>query len=467
MRHELDILQLTTTRKILGVVILVVTALSYYSLFNIMRESIRYFSETEDYDLWVLSEIEVWFYNTIYACIAITLGIANAFQFIINRPLRISRFGTIRSSILNDQRVLNWTFIMWASKLGYIVGLFFAIYSVFYEFSLFPDYCILFVLFVLALHLQVWTHILRYFKLPILKTQLLGFLFLIISGLGLGTINLIDYKMFNARVLKKNIAYNYELIKPTSEIWEYNTRFSRTITTYLVNKKEQDNDQPFLIIDNKTISPPDLKAIVQKRQRIIASTLKNSLRLHLNINQSISMDVVNDIIVQAVQTGIKYVDYAVLPSEKEVSRSMQKYAVIRVRMLDYTRNPSLDSLINEELQIITLDVAKNQILINGVATADILFSIELKEKIVQTPNYYLRLSYEEDISYQRFIAIYSRIRQTISTMRDEYGQANYGSNYDRCEPDQRKQIQNIYPLYLEDMTYRSKFETFKNNPTNE
>ena len=56
------------------------------------REAIRYFSASLDYEVWMLSDSEVKFFNTIYAFVAVILGISAAINFLIDRPIGLSAY---------------------------------------------------------------------------------------------------------------------------------------------------------------------------------------------------------------------------------------------------------------------------------------------------------------------------------------------------------------------------------------
>ena len=109
------------------------------------RECLRYLSITYENNLWVLAETEVKFYNTFYASISLIMAMGSVSRFLVDRPSFQKGSVIERIRVLDDSRVLNWIFIMWATELGSVLGIFFTASQSFYEFSLYPTYsCLLY-----------------------------------------------------------------------------------------------------------------------------------------------------------------------------------------------------------------------------------------------------------------------------------------------------------------------------------
>ena len=206
---------ISNVRWTLSAIILIGTTLSYYGLFYVIRETVRYMSLTPEYGLWVFTEEEVRFYNTFYAFVSTILGIASGITFLIDRPLSFKKKGIIKTSILNDQRVLNWSFLSWASKLSMFFSFYFISARTEPDFLQIPEYKYLLILICIVLYLQLWTNIIRYIKINKLYFIFIGAM-IYVAALLLGSVNLIDYKQINDQILSKNIPYAYGLSLPES-----------------------------------------------------------------------------------------------------------------------------------------------------------------------------------------------------------------------------------------------------------
>ena len=109
-----------------GLVIGLLYAFTLYAFFYMSREVFRLMSVSDTFDMWVLTDKEVNFYNLIFAFIAVIFAQSACFTFWLDRPRKIFRkFHYKNAYIVNDQRFLNWSFLSWAVRGATIIGLFF------------------------------------------------------------------------------------------------------------------------------------------------------------------------------------------------------------------------------------------------------------------------------------------------------------------------------------------------------
>ena len=167
LHKEPDFIILSRFRLIVGVFLGLLYSFSFYSFLYILRETFRILSVTEKYDLWVLTDKEVNFYNLVFAFLSIIIEQSVCFVFWFDKPKKIFGIRNHRKiAIVNDQRFLNWYFLSWFSKLAIVFGLLFGFTfsGGFYVFSLYPAYNYLFILIIIVLNLQTWNTISLIFK---------------------------------------------------------------------------------------------------------------------------------------------------------------------------------------------------------------------------------------------------------------------------------------------------------------
>ena len=143
LHKEPNFIELSRFRLIVGGILGLLYSFSFYSFLYIMRESFRILSVTEKYDLWVLTNKEVTFYNLFFAFLSVIIGQSVCFVFWFDQPKKIFGIRNHRkTAIINDQRFLNWYFLSWFSKLAVVFGLFFGFtfHGSWHLFSLYPDY---------------------------------------------------------------------------------------------------------------------------------------------------------------------------------------------------------------------------------------------------------------------------------------------------------------------------------------
>ena len=141
---------------------------------------------------------ELYFYNLFFSFIAVIFGQSICLNFWINRPKTfLTKLNYRKTSILNDQGILNNSFINWFAKFATLFLLFFSVMTKgYYVFSFYPDYNYFFILIIIVLYLQSWNTTRLTFKNRSIKWFLISAL--ILSGLAflISQINIIDYKKF-------------------------------------------------------------------------------------------------------------------------------------------------------------------------------------------------------------------------------------------------------------------------------
>ena len=133
------IFKIPRIKLITGILIGLFYSFAFYSFLYLIREVFRILSVTEDYDLWILTDKEVDFYNLFFAFISVIISQSVCFAFWFDRPRGFFEKRHYRTTtIVNDQRVLNWYFLSWFSKLAIVFGIMFglAFHGGFYVFIL-------------------------------------------------------------------------------------------------------------------------------------------------------------------------------------------------------------------------------------------------------------------------------------------------------------------------------------------
>ena len=196
LHNKPDLFRISKARLVYGITLGLLSAFIFYSFLYLFREVIRIFSITEDFNIWVLTDSEVNFYNLFFAYLAVIAGQAVCIRFLLDKPRKLftkqKRYWN--TAIIHDQRFLYIYFLNWFAKLAVLYALFFGVTfdNAFYAFSFYPKYNYLFILIILVLFLQSFTSIRRIFRNS-LKYLLLSAIVLSALAFGLSRINLLDY----------------------------------------------------------------------------------------------------------------------------------------------------------------------------------------------------------------------------------------------------------------------------------
>lgn len=400
----------------------------------------------KDNDIWVLTDQEVLFYNTFFAFVAIILAAGAAVSFVIDTPIKIRKSAMIRASVLNDQRVLNWAFVAWSSKLALCFGLYFGQTSGFYTFSLYPDYIFMFVLFVVVLYIQLWTNARRFFKNITVKLMLgLGILITLFAFL-LGSINLIDYKTINENILKNNVNDNYKIEKPEASSFRLQNAW---VEFYLAPKAISNLDGPDLVFDNHIVEVSDIDSIMSK---VKLQSHRGYLQpIRLNIHNTVDMKYVNALRQGIIKTGFNILGYSVVPKEAEYDHAFYKNHMIVEKLISLKHLEQLGSKpISSLTNIVEIKLSQDSVYLNGKVLQTALLAASVKETINVYSYDVVKFEYHEDNSFQEYITVLDAIRQAIFELRDEYSLKIYGKGYDYQTRETRKQIRKKYPMAIDE-----------------
>lgn len=317
---EPDFIELTKCRLIIGVILGLLYSFSFYSFLYIIRETFRVLSVTEKYNLWVLTENEINFYNLFFAFLAVIIGQSVCFVFWFDQPKKIFGIRNHRkTAIVNDQRFLNWYFLSWFSKMAVVFGIFFVF--VFHGkrnvFSLYPDYSYVSILIIITLFLQTWNTLRLTYIRKSFKWLLTSIVSVSVLSFGLSKINLINYKGINNSILSKNIHYQYKLDLPFSYLYEKaEERLSLVEDIYVVcSKNDSLNLKPFIVADNKIFPLDSLRYKINDWQSERDSAEIPFMVYRLYVHREIKMDFINELKAELSGLGISRISYAVIPQD--------------------------------------------------------------------------------------------------------------------------------------------------------
>lgn len=112
-----------------GIFLGILTTVTMYLFFTASREILRVmFSASEDYDLWILTDKETWFYNLVFAFISSNLGQGICFKTWFESPNRIffnSYFNFKKKIVYNESMFFNVNFLNVFAKLAVVYAIWF------------------------------------------------------------------------------------------------------------------------------------------------------------------------------------------------------------------------------------------------------------------------------------------------------------------------------------------------------
>ncbi|MCF8296769.1 MAG: hypothetical protein K9J13_04420 [Saprospiraceae bacterium] len=464
------LLDISRFRFIVGIILGLSYSFAFYSFLYLFREVFRYLSITENYDLLVLSDAEVNFYNLFFAFLAVILGQSTCFSFWLDRPRVLgTKFNIRRITMVNDQRALNWYFLSWFSKMVVMFAIFFVVlsYGAFYAISLYPDFNYIFILAVIVLFFQTWNTIRLTFLRKSLKWLLISIIAVSAVSFGLSRINLIDYKSVNEYVLKRNINHNYNLEIPESEVYSSLQRPSLVNDIYVVTKKNK-TYEPIIVVDGKEIQIEDLGQIIAEWEFFVHELERPLMTTRLHIHEEVKMEFVNKLLVHLSYYGANKIAYAVTPivtlHDKRyysycsfICRN-PRYGFVNTKSLPKTIPPPppppvTNRFINCTDNLFTISQSTvGYYFINDSSIAEKDLKEKFKDIIYSNPKYIFQFFVNDDSSFSSYFKVLSNVFSAVREVRDEYSKMTFNEELEHLYYNRYRIVQEKFPIRYFEIT---------------
>ena len=441
----------TIKRKdmIFSILVGIFNSFAFYLFLCLTREVVRLYSITDKYDMWILSNQEVNFYNLFFAYLSLIFAQSICLSKWFGRPRKLfEKVNLPKKATINDQLFLNTVFLHWFSKLGLVYALFLGIVTPgFYVFSFYPKYNYLFILILTALFLQTWNTIRRTCGRKTFKWMLYSAVLISVLAFAYSRVNLIDYQKINQIFLEKNSAHKYNLELAEVDKFEYFPhRFIGDI--YLVNPSDTaESKNPLIIFDGKELSFDKL----EQKLLIYTDSMKKhySFEYHvfasfrLYVDKSIKMSFVNRLKKAIANAGIYKIAYAVIPKKREYDK---RY---------YTDCSSVWSLIEKEyknadlkeFELLSVCYSNNNLQINDRVYHPNDFYSEIKQLIEKHDNYLVVFAVDDEMFFNDYMFILSEIKRAVAAIRNECAIKTYAIEYEMLNLE-KAEIQQKIPLRL-------------------
>ncbi len=460
LHKEQNFFEISKFKLIVGILIGLLYSFAFYSFLYVSREVFRILSVTENYDLWILTDNQVNFYNLFFAFISVIFGQSICFAFWLDRPKKIfGKQNYRKTTIVNDQRFLNWYFLNWFSKLAVLFGLWFGltIHGGYYVFSLYPDYNYIFILIIVVLFFQTWNTIRLTFKRKSLKWLLYSIVIVSLVSFGLSKLNLIDYKTINQNYLQKNITYNYNLELPKTDCYKRLYRLSLVENIYVVKSKNPDNPKPIIIINNKEIVLQQLNIIINDWQSMRSEYEIPHMIYQLHIDKSIKMGFVNKLKNELAKSGGIRIAYAVVPKNPEYDIRFYKDFSFQTRIpnwhSDWFNPKEIYDGLNKFHNIINIKQnTLGKYYINDEAVEIAQIKQSLKHLIIKDSDYIIKFNVNDSVEFSDYFRVISYSREVINELRNEYSNKIYSKQFDILDYEEAKEVKNKFPFRVFELT---------------
>lgn len=451
-------------RYVIGIIIGLCLAFSFYSLQYMARETLRW-NSISDGDLWFLSDSEVNFYNLIFAFIAVIFGQSFCLVYWFDRPAKVFKLKTGRlRSIVHDQRFFNWYFFAWFSKVATMYGFLFGMASFggFYMISLYPNFKHLFILIVIVLFLQVWNTILLAYRRRAYRWMFISLIIVSVLSFGLSKINLVNYRALNEKIINQRLDVKYHLRLPTAATYKKASfRYMHLPVVSIVNSKEDLTGlvEPRLFLGKKEYKLAELTYEIKKLESELPQELQVWMPVYLGVDKEVPMSFVHKVTKNLALADIQYLNFLVIPADAvhdsryyithertHLSKFNQSYF-----LFDYKVNlQRIETYSNK----IVMHVLKGDYKVNSINVPKEEMANVLKSSIEKNSDYGIAINFNEDLTFDTYFEVISAINDAVFYLRNRESVEKYGMPFRALEEsflrDSQRAVLDKYPLrYIE------------------
>lgn len=426
-----------------------------------MREVFRLFSLTETYEIWIIPEKEVQFYNLVFAFISIIFGQSLCFSVWFDKPKKLfQNLHRRNTTIVNSQRAINSYFLHWFSKIVIVCFVFFGttISGGYSYLDFYPNYIWVFILLIIFLFFQSWNQILIQFKRKSFVWFIISVFVVVSMSFGLSRINIINYHKINEIAKSKNIIGKYELELPLSQNYSRLEKKSLAQQIYIVNEKENSKEnQNIIIYDNKTVSFQELNVIITDWISQLNECELPFTTLCYHIDKNTKIEFYHELIENARNCKILRLSFAVCPKPtfKENKNDLFVFSI---------NIPNSKAFESEQLQILqeSIDSISNKIDItissenifdiNGTSTTANELENQIYKLILKENDYLIRIFCKETDNFESYFAIFDASKTAINKLRNEYSLRIYKMEYEELDENKMFEVRNLFPWRVLDMS---------------
>ncbi|NOQ74811.1 MAG: hypothetical protein GQ574_22545 [Crocinitomix sp.] len=447
-------------RKIVGVVLGVGYAVILYAFQFLLRETLRIASTSEFNEMWLLSEEEVGFYNWFAAALSLLIGQSICLAYWFSRPKRFKERGIrSRSTIINDQRFLQTSFLMWFLKLGFFYVIFFGLTwqnnTGYLVFSFYPTFAIILILVILVLFFQSWNTIRVKFKQKSYKWMLFAFFALGLTSWAMSKINVVDYEAANESILAENIWYTYDLQLPEVDNWDEPLYYADYIEPYLYYRKTEDTAANAIWVrhDRRWRPAYDRDNYAGFSSSCTKPRDYSNTDIRLYIDKRIKMRIVSDILSDFRDKGAYHVSFAVLPLDAPYPPACYHGNVINTNIPfeyenqeDYLASKARWDSIPNQIQIKHDKMGECNV--NGKAIKYEYLANELFELMIVNTDFFIEYIYSDELPFDDYIQFKVAANEAIIQVKDFFTWDERGKAYYELHWGNRESYDKEYPLRM-------------------
>ena len=475
LHHHIGGLNINRSQFIIGLILGLLYAITFYCLLYLMRESFRVLSLISNYDIIIFSPEETNFYNLFFGFLSAIMGQSILFQFVFGKPNKLwARKKRYRLTILHDQRFFIWFFLSWFSRCAFVFGCisFLTFDGGSFAFSLYPQYNFLFILIIIVLFYQSWNGIKKIYKKSSYKWILLSMVSICALAIGLSQIKLVDENKINEIGLKDNVYHHFNLQLPESEYYESFFRSNHDLEIFLVQDQKEGRSK--IIFRNKEFNPNQLIGELIRVTDSPSQIFHPRSKIQLHIDGTIKMEFVNKLNSKLAQIGKNNIAYTVLPKERKYDDRFYKKSVLRNHNPDWLSSSPWSlyydlnryrQLYNNENAIIISQTDAGEILLNGENISKSGLKLKIEKTVELGFAELIFFAINNRVEFSHYIKVLSVYKSTVQDLRNEKSNQLFEKDFRELYGNEENEIRKLIPtnfIEIPEVVWR---EMSKNGPS--
>lgn len=416
-----------------GVFVGIFFSIVFYSFLKLISKIYIVFDALlHNYELITFSKKVADYYNFLIAFIAVFFSFSLILNFLIDKPKRfLSKYNYKRNAVLNQQRVTNWFFLSWFSRIGMLLGLLALDMN---SSNFMAENYFLVILLIITFIGQMWMTIrkflnknkFKWFLVTVFTSLLLAFL--------ISKIEVIDNNAINQSILSKNILYKHHIKRVVSE--NYQLLPEHRSLYFNIYLKENNNH---LLIKTDDYFFTEMKTLKEKvtffKSRI--SEAEEAFIVYiLHVDKDIKMKHILKLKKKLKEEGANNVFYSVVNKEqpfyKKTNKAFGFYLSLRKQ---------------KDIDIETMKIkflADKLFLFQGKRLSKVDLKKAIIERIIEKGLSPFVLSFKNETKFEEYFTVLSLTREVVDEFRNNMALKGYNQKYISLSKSLKKPISEKY-----------------------
>jgi biopolymer transport protein ExbD len=245
----------------------------------------------------------------------------------------------------------------------------------------------------------------------------------------------------------------YTLELPETDAFEFEERSFPTKDVYLVRPKSQTGQSRWIVVNGEITDMTSFKEVMEEWKSAFSKSDIPLLICRLNVDKSLKMSDVDEIMQILADIKIYRIQYAVIPKNPEIDIRDYPFVSLHPDRIqtrfwsDSLHQKRLESVQEIPNQIVVMPKGAEIYEINGITTKGEECKFILKQLMQQDSDYVIRFKVDNDMLYGDYMVIVTSAMEALDELKDEYAMEKYSKHWDQLyEYEEQIDIRDHFPF---------------------